>query len=221
MKKSILREKIALILLAIVLTWAVLAWTQNSSENIISSGNDSLMIDSLDVVLSDTIMVEIDSVFYSADSVFYNVENEEIELVGNASITYHSSHITADTILIDLGNDQAFAKGKSFMQDGTQNMLGKDICYDLDSQWGLVYQGASKFDKGYYYGKEIRKVDKTTYDVDNGIFTTCDGLHPHFYIYSEKLRVYRNDKIVGKPVVFYVNHFPVFALPFGTFTIKR
>ena len=221
MKKSILREKTALILSAIALTWTVLAWTQNSSENIISSGNDSLMIDSLDVVLSDTIMVEIDSVFYSADSVFYNVENEEIELVGNASITYHSSHITADTILIDLGNEQTFAKGRSFMQDGTQNMLGKDICYDLDSQWGLVYQGASKFDKGYYYGKEIRKVDKTTYDVDNGIFTTCDGLNPHFYIYGDKLRVYRNDKIVGKPVVFYVNHFPVFALPFGTFTIKR
>lgn len=232
MEKSVNSRRITFWLIIISIFWSVFVYTQESNniENILLP--DSLQktqADSVDSLFSlgfpDSIAnkdsVEIDSVFYAADSVFYSVDDKKIILAGDASIKYHTSDIKSDTISIDMKQEQAFAKGESFMQDGSQLILGENVYYDLDTQWGLLKQGASKFDKGYYYGDEIRKVDKNTFDVDRGIFTTCDALHPHFYISSRKLRLYRNDKVVGKPIVFYVNHFPVMALPFGAFTIKR
>ena len=103
-----------------------------------------MSIDSLQIeqVAIDT--VEIDSVFYWADSIFYDVKNETIDLVGKAKITYQNSNIISDTIRINLAKEQAYAKGKSYLQDGTQNMLGKDIYFDLDSQWGLIKSGISE-----------------------------------------------------------------------------
>ncbi|MCD4795649.1 MAG: hypothetical protein K8R49_00550 [Candidatus Cloacimonetes bacterium] len=201
--------------------WVVLGWTQNEIDATIPSVFDSTAVDSLEIGFTKEDSTEIDSIFYSADSVFYSLKDGVIKLSGNASLTYHSSIINADTITIDIDNKQAFTKGRSFMKDGSQNMLGDEIYYDIETRWGLVTKGASKFDKGYYYGEEIRKIEKEIYDIDDGIFTTCDALHPHFYIRMKKFRLFKDDKIMAKPVVFYVNHFPVFAMPMGTFTIKR
>ncbi|NQT65294.1 MAG: LPS-assembly protein LptD, partial [FCB group bacterium] len=217
MKNSVIKEKVIIIFTSIFILAAVISWSQETREEVKPYTADSLLTDSLEVVES----FQLDSLFYVADSIDYNVEKEIIQLSGNTSVTYHSSIINADTIAIDLKKEQAFAKGKSYLQDGSQNMLGRDICYDLQTKWGLVTSGASKFDKGYYYGSEIRKIDDDTYDVDDGVFTTCDALHPHFYIKSKELRFYRDDKFVARPVAFYVNHFPVFGFPFGTFTLKR
>ncbi len=217
MKRFVNREKAIIIFASIFVIAAIFSWTQEILEEEKPHAADSLFTDSLAVIT----ILQPDSLIYVADSVDYQVENEIIQLSGNTSVSYHSSIINADTILIDLKKEQAFAKGRSYLQDGSQNMLGKDICYDLQTKWGLVTSGASKFDKGFYYGTEIRKIDDDTYDVDDGVFTTCNALHPHFYIKSKELRFYRNDKFVAKPVVFYVNHFPVFGFPFGTFTLKR
>ena len=229
MKKSVVKEKTIVLFVAGMLFWWVLAYTQNPGEGVIAPLQDSLQVkaviaDSLflpDSIFSIQDSVKIDSVFYAADTVHYSEIDKIILLCGNSSINYHASHIKSDTIVIDISGEQAYAKGKSMMKDGSQLILGDDVYYDLDTQWGLLSQGASKFDKGFYYGDEIRKIDKKTFDVDNGLFTTCEALHPHFYIGTKKLRVYQNDKIVGKPVIFYVNHLPVMAFPFGTFTIKR
>ena len=214
------------ILFLIILMSFRLAFS-SENEDVVSfpSEIDSLINNSqIDSLVSDTLLtetMEYDSLFYSADSIFYSLEKEKIDLIGNASIKYQSSDIKADTITINIAKDQAFTKGNSYLKDGDQTALGNEIYYDLKSQWGMIENGASKFDKGYYYGEEIRKIDTKTFDVDKGIFTTCDALHPHFYIRTNKLRLYQNDKIVGKPIIFYVNHFPVFAFPFGTFTVKR
>ncbi len=182
---------------------------------------DSLKADSL---YADSLGAENlvpDSLFYSADSAAYWTKAQIISLMGAATINYHISSITADTITVLVKENQAFTLGQSMLKDKDQIALGDEIYYDLETQWGLIFNGATKFDKGYYYGDEIRKIDKKVYDIDNGLFTTCDALHPHFYMKTNRMRLYQNDKVVGRPVVFYVNHMPVFALPYGIFSIKR
>jgi len=44
---------------------------------------------------------------------------------------------------------------------------------------------------------------------------------PSFWFGSKQLRIYRGDKIVGKPVIAYVNHFPVFYFPFISIPIRK
>jgi lipopolysaccharide assembly outer membrane protein LptD (OstA) len=162
-----------------------------------------------------------DSLSYTADSLYYFVDIEKIILTGNATIVYGRSKITADTISVNFENNQAQAKGHIVMEDDVQLILGEHAYYDIDTETGIIFTGASRFDLGYYYGQEIRKVAQEVFDIDSGEFTTCDAYHPHFDIRATYMRVYRDHMVVGKPVVFYVNDFPVMALPFAAFSIKR
>lgn len=174
--------------------------------------------------ISDSIDVKTakdDSLFYEADSLTYFVNLEQIELKYNAKIEYAGSTIQSDSIKIDFDREQAHATGRVLMQDGEQIIIGSQVYYDINTETGLVYQGASKFDLGFYYGDNMRKIDEEIYDVDYGRFTTCDAKDPHFDIRANKMRIYRNHMVVGKPIFFYVNEFPVLALPFAAFSIKK
>ncbi len=155
-----------------------------------------------------------DSLAYAADSLAYNHALEQIRLYGNTSISYQSFEISSDSLLVDLKNNRAFSQGNTVMRDGDQIILGDDVAYDIDSQTGSLSGGISRMEKSYYTGDEIRKISAEAYDVDNGSFTTCENEEPDFWFTAKKLRIYRGDKIVGKPVIAYVNHLPVFYFPF-------
>ncbi len=184
-----------------------------------SLANDSLLTRMDSLAVKDSLPD--DSLFYSADSIYYFVKDEQIALKGNANVDYKTNKIKSDSINIDFAKDQTSSVGQVWMEDGDQLIIGDEVHYDINSQKGYIIQGASKFEKGYYYGQELRKVDANVFDVDHGIFTTCEGAEPHFYIKTKYMRMYKGDKVVAKPVVFYVNYIPVFGLPFGTFSIKR
>jgi len=57
-------------------------------------------------------------------------------------------------------------------------------------------------------------------DVKNGSYTTCELDEPHYHFGSSKMKVILRDKIIARPVVFYMKHIPVFALPFYVFPIR-
>ncbi len=157
---------------------------------------------------------EEDSLFYAADSLHYNNALEQIRLFGNTQIRYHSFEISSDSLLVDLKNKLAYSQGNTVMRDGDQIILGEDIAYHMESQTGTMSSGISRMDKSFYTGENIRKISDVAYDVDNGSFTTCENEEPDFWFTAKKLRIYRGDKLVGKPVVAYVNHLPVFYFPF-------
>jgi lipopolysaccharide assembly outer membrane protein LptD (OstA) len=162
-----------------------------------------------------------DSLFYAADSVAYDYAGEIIHLYGNTQIDYQEASIGADSMYIDLEREQARTFGKTVMRDQDQILVGTDVRYDVNSQTGILNDGFSRIEQGFYSGAEVRKTGADIYDVDNGSFTTCDAAEPDFWFTAGKLRVYRGDKIVGKPVVAYVNHLPVFYFPFITVSIRR
>lgn len=162
-----------------------------------------------------------DSLTYEADSLEYYVNDEKIRLLGQAIINYGFSKIQSDSMIIDFDKEQAFASGQIIMQDQDQILIGESVYYDINTETGFIIKGASQFDLGFYYGQNIRKIDKEVFDVDNGRFTTCDAEVPHFDIRAEEMRVYRNHMVVGRPVIFYVNEFPVMGFPFAAFSIKR
>ncbi len=172
----------------------------------------------IDSLRTETIM---DSLSYVADSSFYFVDKEMIVLSGNAELIYHNATIKADTIKVNFQKDQAKAVGRIIMEDGNQLIIGEEVHFDIETQSGFILGGASSFEKGYYYGTEIRKVGEDVFDIDDGIFTTCDAKHPHFDIRSKQMRLYRDHMVVGKPVIFYVNEFPVMGFPFAAFSVRR
>ena len=162
-----------------------------------------------------------DSLSYTADKVTYSQSGEQITLIGNTSVTYQQFQIDSDSLRVDLKAKRAYSDGDTVMRDGEQILIGSDVAYDIDSQTGIMNDGSSRLEQGYYSGARIRKIDDDIYDVDNGSFTTCDHADPDFWFSASKLRIYRGDKIVGKPVLVYVNHLPVFYFPYIVVPIKR
>jgi len=205
------------ILSIVLFVWLIFPFQNLISENLSLKKN---LTDTLRVADSTKISDK-DSLFYSADSIFFNVKNRKINLIGNSILKYNASTIKSDTLIINKQENHAYSKGNISLRDKSQNLIGDEIYYDIKSQSGIIENGAGKFEKGYYYGKQIRKTDKNIYDITNGIFTTCDALHPHFWIQSKQMRVYKGDKVVVRPLTFYVNHFPLFYFPYATFSIKR
>lgn len=187
-------------------------------------GQSVALPDSLFPALPDSLAIpspKQDSLFYTADSIYFAYDQEQIRLYGNPKLNYLDSEIIADSLLVDLKKERAYSFGPTRMRDGDQLLLGQNVRYDVNTQTGMLDNGFSMIDKGYYSGSEIRKTDANIYDIDYGRFTNCDLEEPSFWFTSRQLRIYRGDKIVGKPVVAYVNHFPVFYFPFITIPIRR
>ena len=176
------------------------------------------------ISVGDSLYVQtskLDSLSFTADSLKTDYEKQIINLFSNAEIQYHDYTINSDSIIVDLENRKAFTKGLTNMKDDNEIMIGYDAFYDVKSGQGLLFNSRGKFDDGFYFGDEFRRINKKTYDIDNGYFTTCDDLHPHFYIKSKELRIHVNDKIMGKPLILYVNEFPLLWLPYGSFPAKK
>ncbi|MDD4666953.1 MAG: putative LPS assembly protein LptD [Candidatus Cloacimonetes bacterium] len=184
-----------------------------------SAPSDSLFADSLKIDIDGK--SRLDSLFYEADSIRAYYAEEQIYLYGNTSINYGQSNIQADSLFIDLKKEQANTWGPTLLQDGDQLLIGSDVRYDVRSQTGILAQGQSFIENGYYDGHEIRKISSNVYDIDGGSFTTCDLEEPSYWFWAKAMRIYQRDKVVGKHVLAYVNHLPIFYFPFVTMSIKR
>jgi len=165
----------------------------------------------------DTTAISLDSLDYSARKIIYNIDKEQIKLIEKAFIRYHNSYINSDSMNIDLDKKIALSQGESELFDGEQKIYGSTIYYNIESEEGLLFDGRTKFEDGYYAGTKIRKVGKDVLDIDNAKFTTCED-ESQYFIFSPKFRVFLNEKIVAKPVVLYINYFPILVLPFATFS---
>ncbi|MDD3632436.1 MAG: putative LPS assembly protein LptD [Candidatus Cloacimonetes bacterium] len=165
--------------------------------------------------------VKEDSLFYAADSVSYYQILEQINLYGNTEIRYQNFVINSDSIILNLKTNRAYSNGNTVMKDGEQILLGSNVVYDIETQTGIMEDGVSSMDKSFYSGKQVRKIDVDTYDVDDCNFTTCEYAEPDFWFSAKQVRIYNKDKIVGKNVVAYVNHLPIFYFPFIIIPIHR
>lgn len=214
--------KQSFLLLCLVLTISLLASQSGNGEIVpisLNATDPASLADSLKLDIDHHL--RIDSLFYAADSIRAYYDEEQIWLFGNTSIDYGNSRILADSLFLDLKREQATSMGRTRMQDGEQLLIGENVRYDVRSQTGLMLRGLSFIENGYYSGEEIRKIGSSTYDIDGGSFTTCDLDEPSYWFRARDMRIYQRDKVVGRHVLAYVNHLPIFYFPFVTMSIKR
>ena len=88
------------------------------------------------------------------------------------------------------------------------------MTYDMSSRVGTIYQAETSFERGLYQGQRIRKVGDNELDVMSGSYSTCDLEEPHYHFAAHWMKIYLKDKLVAKPMVFYVRNVPLLTLPF-------
>jgi len=178
-----------------------------------------------------------DKIPHSADRISISVDGNRIYLRGNAKITYQNLTLTADNITIDQEKGMLYARGTADSVDAKGNMIfkgapvldekgrepmyGERIEYDFKTKRGKIDVGRTEMPPGYYKGTDVYKIADSTLLVEQGFFTTCDLPNdPHYYFKSDKMRLKMRDKVVAKPIYFYIADIPLGVFPFGVFPSK-
>jgi len=215
------------------------------SITLICGGLTAQQADTLTVSLPDTVAEEadVDSILSGCDRREYLVSDNATILYGTdtepAWFTYLDMKLDAFKITI-YGNDSLIAEGKQvpanpdsfpggfkyvglpvLNKSGDEPLTGKKMVYNLRTEKGAVEEGRTKFEGGYYFGENFTRLDDEFIQIKDGYFTTCDlEEEPHFHFRSSQMKMKVKDKIVAKPVVFYIEDIPIFMLPFGMFPIR-
>lgn len=182
--------------------------------------------------IKDSTNVE-DTIRYSADLIDYTVKENLINLTGQSTLQYGQISLTAGKIVYQTEEEIMVAEGiktqkegkeveegSPVLKDGTDELTGERMNYDLHSQRGKVLTGVTDIQKGTYRGKLLRKITNNVLLADRGTYTTCDKVPPHFHFYARRMKIITRDKVIAEPVVMYVADLPVAAIPFYVFPIK-
>ena len=163
------------------------------------------------------------TIVYSArDSIRLDAPGKVAYLFGDAKITYGTTHLEAELVKIEYGQNLVTAEGAP---DSTGKLVGtpiftdkgeqyeaKKIAYNFKSKKGKISEAITKQGEGYIHAEAVkRQGEKELYGL-HGEYTTCDLPHPHFYIAASKMKVVPGEKIVTGPFNLVVADIP---LPLG------
>ena len=157
---------------------------------------------------------------YKGNRILYDVNRHTVDVKGAAEVAYRTMRLQAASVAFNSQTEKMRAVGDPVLVDGADRITGETMTYDLSIRRGTVYSGRTKYEQGYVSGKRVRRVSEDILDVEDGTYTTCDLLEPHYHFGSKKMKIMLHDKVVAKPIVFYIKKIPVLVLPFYIFPIK-
>lgn len=194
-------------------------------------GTDTTGADSLSLTTNrsglDTVVV------YSArDSTVFDVKARIMRLYGDAVVIKGAQKLTAAYIEVDFVNSTLHAEalfdsatkryvGVPVFRDGKEELSANSLTYNFRTRRGTLGAAETRFEDGFYYGQNIKRVDENTLFVEDGRYTTCDAAHPHYFFSSPRMKVEVGDRIFADQVALNVADVPIFYIPFGIFFASR
>jgi len=172
------------------------------------------------VAAGDTAAARKEIVLYDAPRIEYIVPKDRIVLDRRSHLIYKEMELNSKRVEFDSEHQTLVATGAPKLVDRGEEVSGHLMSYDLETRTGNIYQAETAYEKGLYHGRRIRKVGDNELEVIDGSYSTCDRDPPDYRFSSKKMKVYLKDKLVARPVVFYVKNVPLLALPFYLFPIK-
>ena len=170
---------------------------------------------------------KIDStVIYKANHIDYQFDTQISYLYDNAMVDYNLNQLQAGEIFVDWETNllEATIKDSIFPSIngfGENPLYGEKMIFNLISNKGKIIKGETSFNDSFYNGKTITKNENEFYYINNSIYTTCDLDHPHYYFYSNQMKMIPNDRIIAKPMVLYIQELPIIFMPFAVLPNKN
>lgn len=125
-----------------------------------------------------------------------DTDQEIISASGNVHLIYNKIRLKTEKLKLNTRTKEMMCEGNVILFDGAKELTGERIFYNLDTGYGVVYNGESQLGSLIYRGERIKKSKDDLYIIDRGRFTSCDEPNPHYYIEAKKVWVYPNDKII-------------------------
>lgn len=107
------------------------------------------------------------------------------------------------------------------LNDGAEILCGDYLEYGIETEKGRVVQSKSHLELGDYYGSKAYREQKAVFYIRDGRFTTCDVCEPGYHFYSKNMKLVEGEKLIAKPVVFYLGRLPLLIIPYYVFPLKK
>ncbi len=182
---------------------------------------------------------DVDAVIYSSssDSLMFDLNKKKMFIYGTGEIKYKQTILKGGKINLNFETSDLEAEGKvdssdttsinglaqtPVLSEGNENYEGTKLRYNFKTKRGFISAAKNKKENTRYEGKNVNKVDKDTYFVDEGMYTTCESDTPHTYFRAEQMKVIQKDKIIAKWIFMYIGGVPVpIPIPFAVFPNEK
>jgi lipopolysaccharide assembly outer membrane protein LptD (OstA) len=162
-----------------------------------------------------------DSMAYNADSLVFNITDENLTLIGTASLEHRQMSIDADTIRYSSLDETVRAEGNVELREGRDSATESALIYHIPTATARTFSTTSFYDGAQYSSETVTMLSRNEFNLTNVIFTSCEKDTFDYYFWAEVMKVYPDDKAVAKPIVLYIQDTPVFWLPYAVFPIRR
>ena len=174
-------------------------------------------------------------VTYSAnDSLVYDAMTKDAKLYGNSEVKYENMDLKSDKIRMNLDSSLVHAtgspdsteksgiKGRPVFVMGADNYDTDTIAFNFKTKKGLVQNALTKQEDGFLRSKLSKRTATGDVYLAHGRYTTCDKVHPDFYISLSRAKVRPGKDVVFGPAYIVVADVPLpFAIPYGFFPFTK
>jgi LPS-assembly protein len=148
------------------------------------------------------------------DSVEYFHEQQKVVGIGNVSIDYEGSTLTADKITVYTGTNIAVAEGHVTLKQPGGTFKGEHAEYNYKTKIGDVTGMSGQFDESLYgKAKRVQRVSENHYRATDSYVTTCCSDHPFYRIQAKTIDVYPGEKVVVHNALLVVKGIPILFIP--------
>ncbi len=186
-------------------------------------------------ITSPSSAYDVDTVIYAnaADSLIYFIKEKKMAIYGQGELRYKDTELKAANIKIDFSTSNIDAEGipsdtldgqysgTPVLKEGIEVYEGLSMRYNFKTQRGFISAATTESEGGFYTGTKIKKVDRDTYFIEDGIYTTCEESCPHYHFYSPHMKVIHKEQLIAEWIWLHFGGvpFPV-PLPFAVFPIE-
>ncbi|MGB9615922.1 MAG: LPS-assembly protein LptD, partial [Desulfomonilaceae bacterium] len=159
----------------------------------------------------------------SADRLSFDYEKNSYTARGNVTLSQGNTRLRADSVRYDGTTGELTALGNVIVRMGSDVIEAEKVTLKLADASGVLFNGKLllKRHNVYLEGKKLEKTGESEYRIEDGSFTTCDGLSPAWKITGKDLDVTLEGYATLKHGFFYIKDIPVFYVPWLVYPAKR
>lgn len=159
----------------------------------------------------------------SAERLSFNYDKQTYTAHGNVTLSQGAIRLRADRITYEAGTGMLTAEGKVIIRTGADVVEAEKVSVKLADAVGVLFNGKLLLagQNIYLEGKKFEKTGESTYKIEEGSFTTCDGARPDWRITGKDLNVTLEGYGTLKHGFFHIKDIPVFYIPWFMYPAKR
>lgn len=150
-----------------------------------------------------------------------NIENESMVASGGITLKYGDITIRADNMKKLENKNLIVAYGNVLFTQGVNQVLAKEVIFDLDSKNARIIDSKSVTEDGIVFGGEETITEGSTkFTIKNSWFTTSPYNNPTYKLNAKKLVIFPNKKLEAHGVSLNVKGKDILNLPYYVTSLK-